>query len=82
MISPGLSQTVGAEVSSQTNLFADGSDELPSLTTSNGGSEIVGFGIEEKEMLGIADNIGVSCKILLENIPQRSPVSRRFLENL
>ena len=31
MIPPGLSQTVSAEVSSQTNLLADGSDELPGI---------------------------------------------------
>jgi len=69
MITPGLSQTVGAEVPSQTNLPADGSDQLPSLTTTNGFIEIIGLSIEEKKMLWIAVNIGVSNKILLEYLP-------------
>ena len=56
-----------AKVTPQTNLLADGSDELPSLTTANGFSEIVGLCVEEKEMFRIAGNFGVSRKILLEN---------------
>lgn len=33
---PGLSQTMSTEVAPQTNLLADGIDELPGLTTPNG----------------------------------------------
>jgi hypothetical protein len=66
MISPGFSQTVGTKVSPKTDLLADGSDELPGLTTTNGFSLIMDFRIEEKEMLWIGDNIGISLKILLE----------------
>ena len=69
MVSPGLSQAMRAEVTSQTNLFADGRDELPGLATSNRLREIIGFGIEEKEMLWIFDDIGVSRKILPEYFP-------------
>jgi len=69
MIPPGLSQTVGAEVSSQTNLLADGSDELSGLSTTNGFSEIIVLRIEEQKMLWIAGDVGVSRKILLENLP-------------
>jgi hypothetical protein len=66
MIPPGLSQAVGAEVASQSNLPANSRNELPGLPTSNRYSEIIGFGVEEKKILGIADNIGISRKKLSE----------------
>ena len=60
MVSPGFSQAVGAKVSSQSDLIADGSDELPGLTTANGFRKILLFCVEEKEMMGITGYLGIS----------------------
>jgi hypothetical protein len=63
MVTPGLSQAMGAEVPSQTNLIANGGDKLPGLPTPNRNSETIGIGVEEKEMQGIICDIGVRRKI-------------------
>ena len=69
MVTPGLSQAVGAEIASQTNLLADRSNELPGLATTNRDVEIIGLRIEKEEMLWIAGHVGVGHKIFVEYLP-------------
>jgi hypothetical protein len=59
MITPGLSQTVCAEVAAQAHFLTDGSDEFPGLATLDRISIGIGFGVEKYIILRIVINTNV-----------------------
>jgi hypothetical protein len=67
MITPSLSQTVGAIVAFQPNIMADSSDELPSLSSMDWLPIIVSFAIKEKEVIWVVCDIVIGCQILCQD---------------
>jgi len=58
MVTPGLAQAVSAIVSLQSNLIADGRDELPGLATLNRFSIGVGLVLKNIKFAGLLSTPG------------------------